>query len=57
MAWLFGIGWLLLGACFDVSNDLASDEDGDGFTEFSGDCDDQDAAVHPLPQEGVRGLC
>ena len=33
------------------------DDDGDGFNESGGDCDDADAAVHPAAEElpGVPG--
>jgi len=39
----------------DVSDDddaTADDADGDGFTVEQGDCDDNDAAIHPAADEG-----
>jgi len=39
------------GACTElgssVLSDLSADDDGDGFTELAGDCDDFDDAIHP----------
>ena len=50
---------VLLGALFGCTpeeNKLAVDNDGDGFTEFEGDCDDGDPATFPgaAHKESVR---
>lgn len=39
-----------------VTNPLDSDDDGDGFTEIAGDCDDANAAVHPFALELMNGI-
>ncbi|MDP6933728.1 MAG: hypothetical protein QGG40_12470, partial [Myxococcota bacterium] len=46
------IGLLLLVGCEpDVSNQLALDNDGDGYTEFDGDCNDGNPEVHPNAED------
>jgi len=44
-----------------VPNPFTSDNDGDGYTEVDGDCNDSDAAVHPgvseVPYNGVDEDC
>jgi hypothetical protein len=56
---------LLLGGCPvdpSVSNNWSDgsvdrvDDDGDGFSEAEGDCDDTDPAIHPGAQEVVDGI-
>jgi len=41
--------------------DSAADQDGDGFTEDDGDCDDGDASVNPdaeeTPGDGIDSNC
>ena len=34
-------------ACISVDQPFAVDDDGDGFSEFEGDCDDDDADTYP----------
>ena len=48
----------LIGICDGVlDNDTECfDDDGDGYTEQGGDCDDGNAAVSPMAQEILDGL-
>ena len=48
------VAWLLptiSAAALFACNKPKLDQDGDGFTELTGDCDDLDANVHPEAQE------
>ncbi|MFM7201242.1 MAG: MopE-related protein, partial [Myxococcota bacterium] len=40
----------------DLCNEGAPDNDGDGFSTIDGDCDDNDASVHPGAEELCDGL-
>ena len=42
---------LALSACWNQSNPLDEDQDGDGFTEFDGDCDDENADLSPEDED------
>ncbi len=44
------VSWLLLSAC-GGDEDAEVDADGDGYTVADGDCDDDDAAIHPGADE------
>ena len=49
------IAWIVLSltACGELgSNKLNDDKDGDGYSEFEGDCDDNNAALTPADQDG-----
>ena len=37
--------------CLNFSNSMAVDDDGDGYAEFDGDCDDGDGGVYPGASE------
>ena len=43
-------------ACTELSSTYAEDNDGDGFSEFEGDCDDFNRFVHPSAQENCDGI-
>jgi len=45
--------WWYLAPGFTGADPGATDDDGDGFTERDGDCDDTDAAVYPGAAEGL----
>ena len=44
--------WWYLAPGFAGDDPGLTDDDGDGFTEYDGDCDDTDAAVYPGATEG-----
>ena len=45
---MMAVGLCLLMSCIsDINNPLAVDNDGDGFTELQGDCDDSQARAYP----------
>ena len=41
------LSFSLLSCIPEINNKQAVDEDGDGFTELEGDCDDQSSATFP----------
>ena len=46
--WITVCGLSLLVSCIsDINNPLAVDNDGDGFTELQGDCDDAQVLAYP----------
>lgn len=49
---LFGLS--AVSACIPVAQS-SDDADGDGYTEYSGECNDQDASIHPEAQERCNG--
>lgn len=52
LPWLLGLFWLLTG----ISECASPDEDLDGWTEADGDCDDNNAAIHPEAIEACDGM-
>ena len=46
-----GLSYCVLAGVLLACNPPKLDQDGDGFTELTGDCDDLDANVHPEAQE------
>ena len=45
---------LLATGCLNIENKNDQDNDGDGFTEFDGDCDDTDPFTFPGAAENER---
>ena len=41
----------LLFSCVEFEGKYAIDDDGDGYTDFEGDCNDQDSRVNPSESE------
>ena len=53
---VFFVFFYFLFACAEFEGKYAIDDDGDGFSEFDGDCNDQDSRVNPIESENPR-LC
>ncbi len=51
MKMFWSVVFFLLG-CVDFENDYSKDGDGDGFTTYEGDCDDDDASLSPRDGDG-----
>ena len=49
---MFLFFWL---GCSEFEGKYAIDDDGDGFSEFDGDCNDQDSRIHPEMEEICDG--
>ncbi|MDP7114142.1 MAG: metallophosphoesterase [Myxococcota bacterium] len=49
-------GTLIDNWSYGASDPTELDDDGDGFSEQEGDCDDSDAAVNPLADEACNGI-
>ena len=48
--------FLLFLSCAELTNKYATDDDGDNFTEFEGDCDDANRYIHPEAIEKCDGI-
>ena len=50
--------FMLIGCQVEAPKNPLAIDDGDGYTEFDGDCDDQDASVYPgVVAEDVYKQC
>ena len=50
--WGVAVFALLVASCDESSNARNTDDDGDGYSEFDGDCDDNDPSIGPIDLDG-----
>ena len=48
--------FLFLLSCVELSSKYATDDDGDGYSEFQGDCDDANRFINPGATEYCDGI-
>ena len=48
---MFGSVVFFLLGCVDFENEYSKDRDGDGFSAYNGDCDDENELINPDAEE------